>query len=252
MSLAAFQRAMADMAASPALLGRIQEDADAALAAYALTEVERRRVASAAGQRGMRVNCMLYRSNRLSPLVSQLPNTILLLGGGLRAAADGYWAENPVLERNAPTEVRRFAAFVQRRAAEGTIAEPLVPQVLAWEMTVYELALLPRLRTLAETAEAAARTAPGGPLRLHPLVGVSAFTREPAALLRAMWGRRRPPYDDIAHGEYHLLSDLRGERRSFLPVDAATAAALAAVRDGAPIDAEMAAALIERGWIVAA
>ena len=135
MSLAAFQRAMADMAASPALCGRVREDADAALAAYALSDVERRRVASAAAQVGMRVNCMLYRSNRLSPLASQLPNTFLVLGSGLRAVADGYWAENPVLERNAPTEVRRFAAFVQRRAAEGAIDEPLVPQVLAFFAT---------------------------------------------------------------------------------------------------------------------
>lgn len=251
MSLAAFQRAMADLAASPALCGRVREDAEAALAGYALTEVERRRVASAAAQRGMRVNCMLYRSNRLSPLASQLPNTFLLLGPALRDAADGYWAENPALERNAPAEVRSFAAYVRRRAAEGALAEPLLPEVVAWEMAVYELALLPRLRILAEAAEAAARTRADGPLRLHPLVDVAAFSREPAALLRALAAKRRPPYDDIPAGAYHLLCDLRGERRAMLPIDAATAAAMRAVRDGGRISGEAAGALIARGLAVA-
>jgi hypothetical protein len=250
MSLAAFQRAMADMAASPALCGRVREDADAALAAYALSDVERRRVASAATQVGMRVNCMLYRSNRLSPLASQLPSTFLVLGGGLRAVADGYWAENPVLERNAPTEVRRFAAFVQRRAAEGAIDEPLVPQVLAWEMVVYELALLPRLRTLADAADAAARAEPGAPLRLHPLVGVATFSVDPRALLPHLYARRRPPYDDVPTGEYHLLADLRGEQRRMVPLDGATAEAMMAVRDGQWIGEDAAAGLIAQGLVV--
>jgi len=255
MSLAAFQRALVDLAASPALCARVREDPEAALAAYALTEVERRRVASAAGQRGMVVNGMLYRSNRLAPLVSQLPYTFLMLGPELRATADAYWAVNPSLERNAPTEVRRFAAFVQRRAAEGAIREPLVPEVLGWEMAVYELALLPPQRTRDAAAEAAARARPEGPLRPHPLVGIAAFTREPEALLPALFARRRPPYDDVPSPDgraHHLLVDLRGERRSFLPLDPLLATAFLALRDGAPLDPDAATALITRGLAVAA
>jgi hypothetical protein len=255
MSLAAFQRALVDLAASPALCAGVREDADAALAPYALTEVERRRIVSAAGQRGMVVNGMLYRSNRLSPLLSQLPYTFLMLGHDLRATAEAYWTINTSLERNAPIEVRRFAAFVQRRAAEGLLREPLVSEVLAWEMTVYEIALLPPQATLAAVAADVERARPDGPLRLHPLVGVSAFNRDPAALLPALFSRRRPPYDDVPPADgrtYHLLVDLRAERRSFLPLAPATAAALLAVRDGTPIPPDDAAALIELGLVVAA
>lgn len=255
MSLAGFQRALVDLAASPALCAEVRADADAALARYALTEVERRRLVSAAGQRGMVVNGMLYRSNRLSPLVSQLPYTFLMLGHDLRATADAYWKVNPSLERNAPVEVRRFAAFVRARAAEGLLREPLVGEVLAWEMTVYELALLPPSQTLAQAAEAAARARPDGPLRLHPMAAVSEFTRPPAVLLPALFTRRPPPYDDVplADGNSHyLLVDLRGERRSFVPLDAETAAALLALRDGTPIAPDDAAVLIGRGLAIAA
>lgn len=252
MSLAAFQRAMADLAASPALCGRVRREGEAALAGYALTEVERRRVASAAAQRGMTVNCMLYRSNRLSPLTSQLPATFLLLGPDLKAVAEGYWAENPSLERNAPREVRRFAGFVQRRAAEGALAEPLVPEVLAWEMVTYELALTPRLHTLAQVAGAAARARPDGALRMHPLTGIAPFSRDPAALIPLLYARRRPPYDEVPAGDHHVLVDFRGERRAMVPLPPATAAALLAVRDGRPLAREDASGLIEHGLAVAA
>lgn len=255
MSLASFQRALVDLAAVPGLCARVREDPDAALSGYALTEVERRRLVSAAGQRGMVVNGMLYRSNRLSPLVSQLPYTFLLLAHDLKPTADAYWAVNPSLERNAPTEVRRFAAFVTERAAAGLLREPLVPEVLAWEMTVYELALLPPARTRAEAADAAGRARPDGPLRPHPLTGIAAFSREPAALLPALFARRRPPWDDVPPADgrtHHLLVDLRGERRSFLPLDPATAAAYLAVKDGRQIDPDDAAGLIARGLAVAA
>jgi hypothetical protein len=254
MSLKHFQRAMVDLAASPALCARVREDADAALAPYALTEVERRRLQSAAAQRGMIVNGMLYRSNRLAPLNSQLPNTFLLLGPALRATAEAFWAVYPSLERDAPTEVRRFAAFVQARAADGLLEEPLIPEVLAWEVDVFERALLAPRRVLAEVADDAARARADGPLRLHPLVALSAFTVEPAALLTALFARRRPPYDDVPHADgsiHYLLSDLRGEQRAFFPIPSEMADALRAVRDGGWVDRGDAEGLIERGWVVA-
>jgi hypothetical protein len=251
MSLLAFQRALADLAASPALCGRVREDADAALASYALTDRERRRVASAAAQRGMTVNGMLYRSNRLGPIAAQLPYSFVLIGPELRATMDAFWAENPSFERNAPREVRRFADFVRRRIAEGALAEPLLREVLDWEMMVYELALLPPQRMLAEVADAAARARPDGPLRPHPLVGVSAFSVDPRALLPHLFAKRRPPYGDVPAGAHHLLVDLRGERRAFVPLDPSVAAAFLAMRDGEPIGVDAAEALIARGLAVA-
>ena len=252
MSLVAFQRAFADMAASPELCGRVLDDASAALAGYALTAVERERLAAAAAQRGMRMNCMLYRNGRLSPLVSQLPATFHLLGKGLRAIAEGFWIENPKLPRSVPDEMRRFAAYVRRRAAEGAVPEPLVPEVLDWEMETYELALLPPERTRASIADAVARARPDAPLRPHPLVGTARFSRDPSVLVPALAAKRPPPFDDAAPGEYHVLVDFRGDRRALSSLDADTAAAFRALRAGAALPPDAAAALVERGMAIAA
>jgi hypothetical protein len=252
MSLAAFQRAMAHMAAQPELCRRVLDDAPAALAAYELTPLEVERLASAAGQRGMRMNCRLYRNGRLSPLVSQLPGTFHLLGYGLRAVAEGFWAENPRVPRGVPGEMRRFAAFLRRRVAEGALTEPLLPEVLDWEMETYELALLPPERTRASVADALARARPDAPLRPHPLVGIARFSREPFAVMRALAGKRTPPFDDAAPGEYHVLVDFRGPRRAFAPLEPGTATAFLALRAGEALPRATAAPLVEQGLAVAA
>lgn len=252
MSLAAFQQAMAHMAASPDLCRRVLDDATAALAGYALTPLEVERLASAAGQRGMRMNCMLYRNGRLSPLVSQLPGTFHLLGYGLRAVAEAFWAENPRVPRGVPGEMRRFAAFLRRRIDEGALTEALLPEVLDWEMETYEIALLPPEHTRASVADALARARPGAPLRPHPLVGVARFSREPFAVMRALAQKRPPPFDDAAPGEYHVLVDFRGPRRAFAPLEAETAAAFRALRAGEPLAPEAAAPLVQQGLAVAA
>lgn len=252
MSLLAFQRAMADLAASPALCRRVREEGDAVLAPYDLTDRERRRVASAAAQQGMKVNCMLYRSNRLGPIAAQLPYSFVLIGSALKETMDVYWAMYPGFVRNAPLEVRRFADFVRGRIDEGVLAEPLLRQVLDWEMVVYELALLPPQRTLDDVAPAAEAVRRDGPLRPHPLVGITPFTVDPRGLLPHLFAKRRPPYDDVAEGDHHLLVDFRRERRAFTPLAPEVAAAFLAVRDGRAIPPEDADPLIERGLVVAA
>jgi hypothetical protein len=252
MSLGAFQRAIADMAASSALCQRVLEDAPGALAGYALTPLEVERLASAAAQPGMRMNCRLYRNGRLSPLVSQLPGTFHLLGYNLRGVAEAFWVENPKVPRGVPGEMRRFAAFLRRRIAGGTLTEPLLAEVLDWEMETYELALLPPERTRASVADAAARARPDAPLRPHPLVGVARFTREPFAVVRALAEKRPLPYDHAAPGDYHVLVDFRGARRALAPLDAAVAAAFRALRAGEALPPESAAPLVEQGLAIAA
>ena len=253
MSLVAFQRAMADMAASPALCRRVlDEGAPAAMAGRDLTPLELQRLASAADQRGMRMNCMLYRNGRLSPLVSQLPGTFHLLGYALRDTAEAFWAENPRVARGAPEEIRRWAAFLRRRMAEGVLEVPLLGEVLEWEMETYELALLPPERTRASVADAAARARPDAPLRPHPLVGTARFSREPVALIRALAAKRPPPFDDAAPGEYHVLVDFRGPQRVHAPLDGETAAAFRALRAGEPLTPAAAAPLVAQGLAVAA
>ena len=252
MSLAAFQRAIADMAASPALTGRVKREPETALAGYDLTDRERRRLASAAGQQGMVINCMLFRANRLAPVLAQLPCTCHLLGPELRAVADAFWTRHPDLERNVPHEIRRFHRFLREHAAAGGVSEPLVGEVLEWEMVGYEIALKPLKRTLAEIAESAARARPDAPLRAHPLVGVAALSREPTVLLPALFARQRPPFDHAPVGDFHLLVDGRGDRRRFDPVDGRTADAIRALQAGRALAHDDAAELIGRGLAVAA
>lgn len=251
MSLVAFQRAICAMAASPALCRRVLDEGAAPLAEYDLTPVEVQRLLSAADQKGMRMNCMLYRNGRLSPLVSQLPGTFHVLGYQLREVAEAFWVENPKVPRGVPGEMRRFAAFLRRRIHEGGLPE-LLPEVLEYEMETYEIALLPPERTKADVAEAAARARADAPLRPHPLVGVARFTREPFAVVRALMEKRPLPYDHAEPGEYHLLVDFRGAQRGLSPLDAGTAAAFRALRAGDALPPEAAAPLVAQGLAVAA
>lgn len=252
MSLVAFQRAICDMAAQPALCRRLLDEGAGVLAGYDLTPIEVQRLLSAADQRGMRMNCMLYRNGRLSPLVSQLPGTFHILGFGLRAVAEAFWVENPRVPRGVPGEMRRFAAFLRRRMAQGALTEPLLGEVLEWEMETYELALLPPERTKASVADAAERARPDAPLRPHPLVGVARFSREPFTVVRALAEKRPLPYDHAEPGEYHVLVDFRGVQRALTPLDAPVAAAFRALRAGEALPPESAAPLVEQGLAVAA
>jgi hypothetical protein len=251
MSLVAFQRAICAMAASPAMCRRVLDEGASVLAEYDLTPVEVERLLSAADQKGMRMNCMLYRNGRLSPLVSQLPGTFHVLGYQLRDVAEAFWVENPRVPRGVPGEMRRFAAFLRRRMEQGGLPE-LLPEVLEYEMESYELALLPPERTKADVAEAAARARPDAPLRPHPLVGVARFTREPFAVVRALMEKRPLPYDHAEPGEYHVLVDFRGAQRGLARLDAGTAAAFRALRAGDALPPEAAAPLVEQGLAVAA
>ncbi|HEX8393559.1 MAG TPA: hypothetical protein VF665_14540 [Longimicrobium sp.] len=253
MALADFQRAIVALAASPELCARVRAGDDAeGLRGYTLTERERMRLRDAAGQRGMTVNAMLYRSNRLAPLASQLRYTCFLLGTAMRGLASAYWAQNPVVERNAPTEVRRFAAFVRGRIAAGEVEDPLVGEVLEWEMEGFELALLAPRRTMDALGGAAERARADAPLRTHPLVGVARFSREPGAVLGALAAKRPLPYDDLLEGVFHLVMDARTEPRSLRMVPAATAAAFRALRAGRLLSRLEAEDLVDRGLVIAA
>lgn len=246
MSLAAFQRAMADLAASPALGAAVIRDPAAALAGYALTPRERDRLASAAGQRGMVVNRMLYRANRLTPLRTQLRNTCFVFGPWLRDVLEGFWAENPVPDRNAPAEVRRFAAYLRRWMAAGPEPVPAVAaEVLAWEMAAYELGLLPQERLLQEVAAAGDRG--DAALRPHPLVGIVRFRTDPAFLMAALAERRPPPYPDAPTGGFALLLDYRVRPRALGAVSLRLAGAFAALAAGAAVEPEMEEAMLELG-----
>ena len=115
MSLAAFQRAYADLAASPRLCLAVRADPVAALAPYDLEARERDRLARAVWQRGMDANCTLYRVTRITALNTVMPLTLGLVRPVLRALLDGYWEDHPVHEVRFTGEAARFIAWLETR-----------------------------------------------------------------------------------------------------------------------------------------
>lgn len=123
MSLAAFQRAYADLAASPRLCLAVRADPVAALASYDLEARERDRLARAVWQRGMDANCTLYRVTRITALNAVMPMTLKLLQPVLRALLDAYWEDHPVHDVRFTHEAARFIAWLETRPP--ALAQPV-------------------------------------------------------------------------------------------------------------------------------
>lgn len=117
MTMAAFQRAYADLAGSPRLCLAVRADASAALAAYDLDAREVRRLAGAVWQRGMDANCTLYRATRITALNAVVPLTLGVVGPALRDLLDAYWEAYPVHDVRFVRETARFIAWLDTRPA---------------------------------------------------------------------------------------------------------------------------------------
>ncbi|MBC9032920.1 hypothetical protein IAG41_10995 [Sphingomonas sp. JC676] len=115
MSMAAFQRAYADLAGSPKLCLAVRADPVAALASYDLDAREHGRLARAVWQRGMDANCTLYRATRITALNTIIPLTLGLLRPVLRTLLDAYWEEHPVHDVRFTRETARFIAWLETR-----------------------------------------------------------------------------------------------------------------------------------------
>ena len=111
--MAGFQRAYADLAASPRLCLAVRADPVAALASYDLDERDRGRLASAVWQKGMDANCTLYRATRITALNSVAPLTLGVIRPVLRDVLDRYWEDHPVHDVRFARETARFIAWLE-------------------------------------------------------------------------------------------------------------------------------------------
>ena len=111
MTLAAFQTALADLTASPALVTAVRAN-PATLARYALTEKETARLTAIAASPGMHANCILYRANRLAPIALNLPETCTALADQLPALTAAYWVAEPRTDVHFLIEADRFARYL--------------------------------------------------------------------------------------------------------------------------------------------
>ena len=142
MSLASFQRALADLAASPSLARAARRD-PTAFDRYQPTDRERRRLEDVVRQRGLSTHCALYRVHRMAPLSTLLAGSCFLLGDRLPGLVDAFWAEPPESHQPHLEEVDLFAAFLRARLAAGELRDPYLEEVLAFEQALNELKLAP-------------------------------------------------------------------------------------------------------------
>ena len=113
--LADFQRALADLTASPALCRAVRREPEALRVRYSLTDKEWRRLVGIAGSHGMEANCMLYRANRLAPVALNLPETCEAIRDDLTRFISAYWESEPTTNVHFLIETDRFCRFLQRQ-----------------------------------------------------------------------------------------------------------------------------------------
>jgi hypothetical protein len=153
MSMAAFQRAYADLAGSPKLCLAVRADPAAALAPYDLDAREHGRLAGAVWQRGMDANCTLYRVTRITPLDAVIPLTLALIRPVLRPVLDAYWEDHPIHDVRFALEAARFIDWLERHPSALPDAAEEVVALARRELAVDEARLI-----AATTTEAAVAT----------------------------------------------------------------------------------------------
>jgi hypothetical protein len=169
MAMLAFQQALCELIASPALCREVREDATAFLGRFDLSPREQQRLREVVWQRGMSTTCSLYRSNRVTPLYTLLHSTCMVLGRDLHRMLDAYWASSELRDLEFRHEIDHFAHFLKQRLAAGEIASPFVREILEFEVAVNHLRFAPK------------RTQRDG-----PLVRVVRFHHDPALLLTSL------------------------------------------------------------------
>ena len=121
-----FQRALADLTASPALCRQVRKAPDTLHQMYDLTQREWRRLGGMVSSRGMEANCILYRANRLAPVALNLPETCKALVDDLSRMISAYWESEPTTDVHFLVEADRFCRFLSSQPdLAGTTREVL-------------------------------------------------------------------------------------------------------------------------------
>ena len=242
---------MCDLVASPDLCVALVQSPEEVLGRYDLSDRDRRRLVEVVQQPGMLVNCSLYRANRLSPIYNLIPHTCFLLGDALLDEATEFWNGFRETRLQFHEEVMQFGDFLRRRIELGLLQNPMLAEVLEYELALNEFRYTGRLDVLMrlELSNSVARES--NRIRLHPLIRVLLFNHEPGPLLRLLDERKPPPYE-LAEGEFWLLLDGKGEEVEVKLIDSGVGRLLKAIEAGPAVslsedDVEL---LIEAGLTV--
>ena len=244
----AFQQAMCDLIASPDLCMALIESPEEVLGRYDLSDRDRRRLVEVVQQPGMLVNCSLYRANRLSPIYNLVPHTCFLLGNALLDEATEFWKGFRETRLQFHEEVQRFGNFLRERIEKGFLQNPMLAEVLEYELALNEFRYAQRLDVLARLETV---TGESKRVQLHPLIRVLLFRHEPGQLLEFLDERRPPPYE-LAEGEFWLLLDGKGEEVEIKLIDPYVGRLLKSIEAGtAPaLSADDVEVLMEAGLTV--
>jgi hypothetical protein len=114
--LGAFQSALAELTASPALCRAVRADPGLLTARFDLTPREADRLRGIVGSKGMEANCILYRANRLAPVALNCPDLCRAMGADLlEEAFTAYWEAERRTDVHFLVETDRFCRFLSRR-----------------------------------------------------------------------------------------------------------------------------------------
>src|SRR6185369_17778682 len=144
MAIAAFQRALADLIASPQRCLEARKAGRVAFAEYALTEREITRLERMVMDAGMSINCTLYRVNRLTPVYSVLPLTCRMLGDSIAHELDAFWAVSRDATLQYRWEAWRFGTWLLERISRGDIPGGSLEDVIHFELACFEVRTAPR------------------------------------------------------------------------------------------------------------
>ena len=121
-----FQRALADLTASPALCRQVRSEPETLRERYDLTDKEWRRLAGIANSKGMEANCMLYRANRLAPVALNMPETCEAIREDLNRLISAYWESEPTTDVHFLVETDRFCRFLQGQSGLSAAARAVL------------------------------------------------------------------------------------------------------------------------------
>ncbi len=124
-----FQQALADLVGSPDFAQQVRRNPEILAERYDLTEIEFGRLSQMAAHGGMKANMVLYRANRLAPVVLNLPQLCDVLGPHLRPMLEAYWRSTPHNDVHFLVEADRFRAFVTEALHAGQLPSRLAAPV---------------------------------------------------------------------------------------------------------------------------
>ena len=217
MSLKSFQLALAEIISSPKTGKAYLNDPTLLEGKYDLTDTERNRLLHMLEQKGMRINYMLYQTNRMTPLSIFMPYTLKILRPQLLGIVQEFWARYTKTPFQFKEEIALFSSFLKQKILVDGLSVPYLEDLILLEDSLNDI-------RFGEARDYSA--ADVFSFVLHPAVRVIETEHNPAQLAAAMvtYTASAPmPVIPLAEGPF-LMKYI--SRLELYPVDAGIAARL--------------------------